>query len=73
MLTCSGGDTDSLASTVSMTGDQQLMFNVNQLIVTVEAGMGNCTIPMILVESKVTGEVRIPSMCSPVACSMILC
>ena len=34
------------------------MFNINQLIVTVEAGIGNCTIPMILLESKVFGEVR---------------
>ena len=39
-------------------GYQQLMFNINQLIVTVEAGVGNCTIPMILVESKLSGEVR---------------
>ena len=53
-----GGDVDSLASTVSQMGDQQLMFNINQLIVTVEAGIGNCTIPMILLESKVSGEVR---------------
>ena len=57
-LTFQGGDADSLASTVSMIGDQQLMFNVNQLIVTVEAGIGNNTIPMILLESKVSGEVR---------------
>ena len=53
-----GGDVDSLASTVSMMGDQQLMFNINQLIVTVEAGIGNSTIPLILLESKVFGEVR---------------
>ena len=53
-----GSDVDSLASTMSMMGDQQLMFNINQLIVTVEAGIGNCTIPMILLESKVFGEVR---------------
>jgi len=51
-------DTVSLASTVSLFGDQQLMFNINQLIVTVEAGLGNNTIPMILVESKLSGEVR---------------
>jgi vacuolar protein sorting-associated protein 13A/C len=53
-----GGDTDSLASTISQAGDQQLVFNINQLIVTVEAGRGNCTIPMLLLESKVSGEVR---------------
>ena len=41
-----------------MVGDQQLMFNINQLIVTVEAGLGNNTIPMILIESKLSGEVR---------------
>ena len=41
-----------------MVGDQQLMFNINQLIVTVEAGLGNNTIPMILLESKLSGEVR---------------
>ena len=34
------------------------MFNINQLIVTVEAGLGNNTIPMILLESKLKGEVR---------------
>ena len=34
------------------------MFNINQLIVTVEAGQGNNTIPMLLLESKLTGEVR---------------
>ena len=51
-------DTISLASTVSMFGDQQLMFNINQLIIQVEAGLGNNTIPMILVESKLSGEVR---------------
>ena len=55
---CGGADTLSLASTVSMVGDQQLMFNINQLIVTVEAGLGNNTIPMILLESKLSGEVR---------------
>eukprot|EP00092_Neocalanus_flemingeri_P033380 GFUD01036296.1.p1 GENE.GFUD01036296.1~~GFUD01036296.1.p1 ORF type:complete len:2741 (+),score=704.42 GFUD01036296.1:512-8224(+) len=55
---CRNPDTISLASTVSMSGDQQLMFNINQLIVTVEAGLGNNTIPMILVESKLSGEVR---------------
>ena len=53
-----GSDGDSLASTISLVGYQQLMFNINQLIVTVEAGVGNCTIPMILVESKLSGEVR---------------
>ena len=36
---------------------QQLMFNINQLIVMVEAGQGN-TIPMLLLESKLSGEVR---------------
>ena len=41
-----------------MVGDQHLMFNINQLIVTVEAGLGNNTIPMILLESKLSGEVR---------------
>ena len=56
---CRGGaDTLSLASTMSVVADQQLMFNINQLIVTVEAGQGNNTIPMILLESKLTGEVR---------------
>ena len=49
---------DSLASTMSVVTDQQLMFNINQLIVTVEAGQGNNTIPMLLLESKLTGEVR---------------
>ena len=49
---------DSLASTMSVVTDQQLMFNINQLIVTVEAGHGNNTLPMILLESKLTGEVR---------------
>ena len=53
-----GGDTVSLASTLSLVSDQQLMFNINQLIVKVEAGLGNNTIPMILLESKLTGEVR---------------
>ena len=43
---------------MSVAMDQQLMFNINQLIVTVEAGLGNNTIPMILLESKLTGEVR---------------
>ena len=33
-----GGDTISLASTMSVVADQQLMFNINQLIVTVSAG-----------------------------------
>ena len=47
-----------LIGQVSMVGDQQLMFNINQLIVTVEAGLGNNTIPMILLESKLSGEVR---------------
>jgi hypothetical protein len=31
---------------------------VNQLIVTVESGHGNNTTPLILLESKVKGEVR---------------
>ena len=51
-------DSHSLASTSSVCHDQQLMFNINQLIVTVEAGQGNNTLPMILLESKLTGEVR---------------
>ena len=49
-------DNYSLASSVCL--DQQLMFNINQLIVTVEAGQGNNTVPMILLESKLNGEVR---------------
>jgi hypothetical protein len=31
---------------------------VNQLIITVESGHGNNTTPLILLESKVKGEVR---------------
>jgi hypothetical protein len=44
----------SLASTSSLMGDEQLVFNVNNLIVTLEVGTGNNTVPMILVESKVS-------------------
>ena len=51
-------DNFSLASSSSVCLDQQLMFNINQLIVTVEAGQGNNTVPMLLLESKLTGEVR---------------
>ena len=51
---------DYLASTMSLCSvtDQQLMFNINQLIVTEEAGQGYNTIPMLLLESKLSGEVR---------------
>ena len=51
-------DNFSLASTSSVCLDQQLVFKINQLIVTVEAGQGNNTVPMLLLESKLTGDVR---------------
>ena len=54
----SNSDTASLASSSSVCLDQQLLFNINQLIVTVEAGQGNNTVPMLLLESKLTGDVR---------------
>ena len=55
------GRMNSLASTMSLVSNQQLMFNIIQLMMTVEAGQSN-TIPMLLLESKLSGDVR-PILC----------
>jgi vacuolar protein sorting-associated protein 13A/C len=52
-------DAQSLASTcLSEYGDEQMIFKIQQLIVILEYGRGNNTVPLVLVESKVNGELR---------------
>ena len=51
-------DITSVASSVSGLADEHLMFKVAQLIVTIESGRGNNTVPLVLLESRVQGDVR---------------
>ena len=48
----------SFGSTQSLAADEQAMININNLVVKMESGVGNNTIPLILLESSLSCDIR---------------
>ncbi len=49
---------NSLSSTQSLIEDEQASVNINNLVIKVESGLGNNTVPLILLESSFNCDVR---------------
>ena len=51
-------DMNTLSSQLGVAEDQQAIININNLVVKIESGVGNNTIPLLLLESTFNCDVR---------------